>query len=415
MVSEKTSESVESTENIEDIEATEPEIDIAVFEEPAAAPVKKSRTGLFVFYALLIAVAAAYAVPQSRERIMPYTLRIWSKIKPAKPAPETAAAPENADEAVYAGVEVDIDEEEREREQIENREAFENAETIVATAEMPDEQYRILSTQILSLTEQVRGLQIENASLREMRSQLSVIEDQLHALSGKTRALDAETGKNSKAVDAMLRNKADASSVLSLSTRLTTAERKLRHSSFERERASSLLMAIYQLRDAVTHGLKFGVEQKVAYALASFDPEIAEKLKPLAALSEDGVWTDEALERMYPVYASDAMKALTENENDGWFRRAVAQIRRLVVIRRVDAPADDMAPDAVLSRAEKAVLKGDYAVALLELKRLQGRAAAAMSPWTTAADRALFARKTVNEALVGALAQLNAAKESAND
>lgn len=415
MVSEKTSESVESTENIEDIEATEPEIDIAVFEEPAAAPVKKSRAGLFVFYALLIAVAAAYAVPQSRERIMPYTLRIWSKIKPAKPAPETAVAPENADEAVYAGVEVDIDEEEREREQIENREAFENAETIVAAAEMPDEQYKILSAQILSLTEQVRELQRENAALREIRSQLPVIEDQLHALTGRTRALTAETDKNSKAVDSMLRNKADASSVLSLSTRLTTAERKLRHSSFERERASSLLMAIYQLRDAVTHGLKFGVEQKVAYALASFDPEIAEKLKPLAALSEDGVWTDEALERMYPVYASDAMKALTENDGDGWFRRSVAQIRRLVVIRRVDAPADDTAPDAVLARAGKAVEKGDHVVALLELKKLRGRAADAMAPWIANAGHALFARKTVNEALACALAQLNAAKESDND
>lgn len=415
MVSENTSESVENTEeNNESVEAADPEIEIAVIEDAVPAPEKKRHPGIWMLSVLIVGIACAYAVPQSRERIMPCTQKSWAKISSfflTRPTPEAKAEIALPEAPVQTS-------EQAKREQIENRQAFEQAETVVAKAEpvvMPDEQYRILSAEILSLTEQVRTLKRENAALREIRSGLSVIEDQLHTLSGQTRALTAETDKNSKAVDAMLRNKADASSVLSLSTRLATAEKKLRHSSFERERASSLVLAIYQLRDAVTHGLKFGIEQQVAYSLASFRPEIAEKIKPLAALSESGVWTDQALEQMYPVYASGALKALADDENAGWFYRALAQIKNLVVIRRTDAPADDTTPDAVLARAEKAVNKGDYAVALLELRSLQGRAAAAMTPWIANAEHALFARKTVNEALVGALAVLNTAEESDND
>lgn len=406
---------MEPEEINENAEETAENKDPETVEENSAPAPKKSRAGKIV--ALILVAAAltvAFSVPESREKIMTAAKETVAKLKkPDAGMAVTLPMPiENArpvvvepmpvvDEQPSPVVVQDID---SRVEQLENARDFENAEQVIATAEPAAvSQFDGLQEELLGLRRQVEALERETQELRKSMPHTGLIEDSVRRLTAKSDTLTNSVVKLTERAENVEKNKADASFVLSLNSRMLAAEQKLKASNAEKERAGALLLAIYQMRDAATRGMKFPIEQQAAVALASFNKPLASKLQALTPFAEQGVWTQTALEQTFDAFADKALLSEKSGQKKDWFHRALDALREQVVIRRLDAPAEDLSTQAVLARAGKAVARGDLSLAVIQMKILKGVAAEKMAPWISAVEKTMYVNKTVNESLAAVL------------
>lgn len=378
--------------------------------EPAAG--KKVGAGKYIFFLLIVVAAGLAGIPQTREFLLEKYRGVTAPAaEEAQPeAVETAAG--NAVEPAEIAVRL---------EQLENERDFENAEVIVASVEKPEppaaaaeaytalaDQQKALLAEIERLRAQVDRLKNENEKqieqLRASMPKTGLLEERLLAVSAREDAFEQQLVETGVKMERIERNKADASAVLSLMTRMEITEQKLRASNAEKERAAALLLAVYQLREAALSGQSFLAEQQSALALAASTPRIAASLRSLSVAADQGVWTKTALLQSFAAYADKAVLSETVSPKKDWFHQALNSLRTLVVIRRIDASdAEDLSTQAVLARAQQAVDNEDLTVAVLQLQSLQGTAKEIMKDWTQAAQRYLTTQKTISETVSAVL------------
>lgn len=378
--------------------------------EPSAG--KKVGAGKYIFFLLIVVAAGLAGIPQTREFLLEKYRGVTAPAaEEAQPeAVETAAG--NAVEPAEIAVRL---------EQLENERDFENAEVIVASVEKPEpsaaaseaytalaDQQKALLAEIERLRAQVDRLKNENEKqieqLRASMPKTGLLEERLLAVSAREDAFEQQLVETGVKMERIERNKADASAVLSLMTRMEITEQKLRASNAEKERAAALLLAVYQLREAALSGQSFLAEQQSALALAASTPRIAASLRSLSVAADQGVWTKTALLQSFAAYADKAVLSETVSPKKDWFHQALNSLRTLVVIRRIDASdAEDLSTQAVLARAQQAVDNGDLTVAVLQLQSLQGTAKEIMKDWTQAAQRYLTTQKTISETVSAVL------------
>lgn len=378
--------------------------------EPSAG--KKVGAGKYIFFLLIVVAAGLAGVPQTREFLLEKYRGVTAPAaEEAQPeAVETSA--ENAVEPAEIAVRL---------EQLENERDFENAEVIVASVEKTEppaaaaedytslaDQQKALLAEIERLRAQVDRLKNENEKqieqLRASMPKTGLLEERLLALSAREDAFEQQLVETGVKMERIERNKADASAVLSLMTRMEITEQKLRASNAEKERAAALLLAVYQLREAALSGQNFLTEQQSALALAAPMPRIAASLRSLSVAADQGVWTKTALLQSFASYADKAVLSETVSSKKDWFHQALNSLSTLVVIRRIDASdAEDLSTQAVLARAQQAVDNGDLTVAVLQLQSLQGTAKEIMKDWTQAAQRYLTTQKTISETVSAVL------------
>lgn len=414
MEPEKINETAEET-----AENKEPE----TVEEISAVPPKKHRAGRIIALILIVAAATvAFSVPQSREKIITTAKEAVAKLK--KPgAYEVMTLPLVNDEYPVADLSSQTAEDNQPSpvaaqgidarlEQLENARDFEHAEQIIATADpaaklSAEAKYDALEQRLRTLERrldmQEKDIDHKIGEVRKAIPNTGLIQDNVRRLLAQGETHSNLLVKLTERTENVEKNKADASFVLSLDSRMLVAERKLRASNTEKERASALLLAIYQMRDAIARGQKFPVEQQAARALASFSKPLEAKLNQLTPFAEQGVWTQAALEQTFDAFADAAVLAEKSGLKKDWFHRALDKLREQVIVRRIDAPAEDLSTQAVLARAGQAVARGDLMLAVIQLKPLKGIAAEKMMPWISSAEKTLYVRKAVNESLAAAL------------
>lgn len=361
---------------------------------------------------LIVVVAGLAGIPQTREFLLEkYRSAAAPAAEEAQPeAIETAA--ENTVEPAEIAVRL---------EQLENERDFENAEVIVASVEKPEppaavseaytalaDQQKALLAEIERLRAQVDRLKTENEKqieqLRASMPKTGLLEERLLAVSAREDAFEQQLVETGVKMERIEKNKADASAVLSLMTRMEITEQRLRASNAEKERAAALLLAVYQLREAALSGQSFLTEQQAALALAAPTPRIAALIRSLSVAADQGVWTRTALLQSFASYADKAVLSETLSVKKDWFHQALNSLKTLVVIRRIDASdADNLSTQAVLARAQQAVDNEDLAVAVIQLQQLQGTAKEIMKDWTQAAQRYLTTRKTISETVSAVL------------
>jgi hypothetical protein len=88
--------------------------------------------------------------------------------------------------------------------------------------------------------------------------------------------------------------------------------------------------------------------------------------------------------------------ALRADMGDSWTDRAMSFFRTQTGARSL-TPREGSDPDAILSRAEAALAKGDLATSLAELDSLPEVARAAMADWRSTADQRLLAITALRE------------------
>lgn len=414
MEPEKINETAEET-----AENKEPE----TVEEISAVPPKKHRAGKIIALILIVAAATvAFSVPESREKIITTAKEAVAKLK--KPvADEVMTLPLVNDEYPVADLSSQTAEDNQPSpvaaqgidarlEQLENARDFEHAEQIIATADpaaklSAEAKYDALEQRLRTLERrldmQEKDIDHKIGEVRKAIPNTGLIQDNVRRLLAQGETHSNLLVKLTERTENVEKNKADASFVLSLDSRMIVAERKLRVSNTEKERASALLLAIYQMRDAIARGQKFPVEQQAARALASFSKPLEAKLNQLTPFAEQGVWTQAALEQTFDAFADAAVLAEKSGLKKDWFHRALDKLREQVIVRRIDAPAEDLSTQAVLARAGQAVARGDLMLAVIQLKPLKGIAAEKMMPWISSAEKTLYVRKAVNESLAAAL------------
>ncbi len=392
-------------------------------EEISAVPPKKHRAGKIIALILIVAAATvAFSVPQSREKIITTAKEAVAKLKqpgayevmtlplvndeyPVADLSSQTAKDNQPSPVAAQGIDARL-------EQLENARDFEHAEQIIATADpaaklSAEAKYDALEQRLRTLERrldmQEKDIDHKIGEVRKAIPNTGLIQDNVRRLLAQGETHSDLLVKLTERTENVEKNKADASFVLSLDSRMIVAERKLRASNTEKERASALLLAIYQMRDAIARGQKFPVEQQAARALASFSKPLEAKLNQLTPFAEQGVWTQAALEQTFDAFADAAVLAEKSGLKKDWFHRALDKLREQVIVRRIDAPAEDLSTQAVLARAGQAVARGDLMLAVIQLKPLKGIAAEKMMPWISSAEKTLYVRKAVNESLAAAL------------
>lgn len=392
--------------------------------------------GKFVFVLSVLVIAGLACVPQTRNMIVEKYREMIAK--------QEAVAPQSAQEAVEEQVLISagIAEEPAEEiigeqnmpepeeivsrlEQLENARAFENAEEVIATSEpdrptvASDPAYKVLADQQKALLAEMERLrtqidQVHFGNKRELNRVLEKLPD-FHRLEQRVSAVySREDGFERRLVDESLKitrlekNKADASSVLSLMTRMDAAEQKIQVSNAEKERAVALLLAVYQLRETAMSGQGFAMEQQAALALADAYPRIAGYLRDLSGVADRGVHTKRYLLRSFDTYADQAVLSESLSSKKDWFHQALNSLKTLVVIRKTDVTDAEPTTQSVLARAGLAVQDEDLGEAVLILKDLTGSAADTMREWTLNAERYVAVKKKINETMSAVLAMIYA-------
>jgi len=171
-------------------------------------------------------------------------------------------------------------------------------------------------------------------------------------------------------------------SIKDLSSRVDDLASKVTAGS-ESERAARAI-AIGTLRQAAEQGGPFASDLALLKTLGMDNEEIA-KLEPLATKDTPSL---AELQKQFPTVADAILTATSGvDENAGFFQRLAAFGRGLVSVRPTTAISGD-SPEAIVSRMQAAVDKGDLATALSEREALPDTGKTASADWAqAAADR----------------------------
>lgn len=195
----------------------------------------------------------------------------------------------------------------------------------------------------------------DSAELQSLRDQIAALQTGT-AVSDKAVALAAEAEQR-------LTEARDAAAALTAATQAATAA---------------------TLRQAALGRISAALETGVPYAAALAD--LGEVPPVLADNAATGLPALTTLQAAFPEAARRGLEAaITADMGASWTERVTNFLRTQTGARSL-TPREGDDPDAILSRAEAALAKGDVAAALAEVATLPDAAKAAMADWTAQAD-----------------------------
>ena len=203
-----------------------------------------------------------------------------------------------------------------------------------------------------------------------------------------------------------------------LTTRVAALDKAVHTGAAAEATDTALVLVLLQIRDAVAAGRPFEAEYQAFVALAGARPEIAAAAAPLTEPAKTGVASRAVLEKglreLRATVAAGTTAAGTAPSGDGgWGAAALARLRGLVTIRRIDTAGGDSSPGAAVNAAERAFAGGDLAGAVDMLDKLTGAPAEAARPWLHMAKARLAVETAVQRIETLASSRLGAAAASA--
>ena len=175
-------------------------------------------------------------------------------------------------------------------------------------------------------------------------------------------------------------------------------------------RASALILAVGQLRDAVRQGSIYVTELNSVSAVTSSALNIDSLVAVLQRHAESGVATRADLQRTFPDVAIAILQADQQMEGDGWFSEAVNRLSNLITVRRVEQNAVAESADSRIVRVEQDLAVGDLAATVQMLEGLSGPGAEAAEPWLVRVRATLDVEQALTKLNSVAIAQLSAAQ-----
>jgi hypothetical protein len=210
----------------------------------------------------------------------------------------------------------------------------------------------------------------DRAAVPQLEQRVAAVEE---LLSSRTAGADAEIQKLEKEVFRL------DNSVADIAQRVPTIERQMQAQIGNGRRDAVAALLLLQMREAVERARPFPTAYSAFKAL-SRDPELVAAAEPLAAAAQNGVASRSALGERLADLAGQIATATEPPPQSDWGAQALAQLRGLVTIRRIDG-ASQSAPEAAVSSAQTALARGDLAGAVSALEALTGANAEAARPW----------------------------------
>jgi len=223
------------------------------------------------------------------------------------------------------------------------------------------------------------------AALHQLEQRLAAVETQS---SSRTAGATAEVQKLQQELSRLDNGAAD------ISNRLSGIERQVRAQiSSERNDAVEALLLL-QMREAVEQARPFPAAYSAFRAL-DHDPQLATAAEPLAEAARNGVASHAVLSKRLAELAGQVATAKEPPAESDWGAQALAQLRGLVTIRRIDG-ASQTIPEAAVKAAQAALARGDLAGAVTAMEPLTGANAEAARPWLQMARERLSVEKTLD-------------------
>jgi hypothetical protein len=210
-----------------------------------------------------------------------------------------------------------------------------------------------------------------------------------------------------------------ASSTADLATRIEAIDKALHNQTAGDPTDIALILALLQIRDAIEAGRPFAAGYDALVALARARPEIAAAAAPLAEPAKTGlpgrpVLANRLRQLAGAIAAAKApanAPANTDAAAPDWTDQALARLRGLVKIRRIDEPGSSQpggTSAAAVNAAQLALAGGDLEGAIGALDALTGAPAEAARPWLQMAKERLAAEAALQRIESLLLARLGA-------
>lgn len=167
----------------------------------------------------------------------------------------------------------------------------------------------------------------------------------------------------------------------------------------------ALIIAVGQLQSALIAGRPYGRELRAAQSLAANDTGLQDLLAPLGATAETGLAGDIELREKFRLLAPAVLRADRDREGADWKDRVLGRLSSVITFRRASGEVAGDDADAVLARAEAALIANDLPRAVEELEKLPAHAAGPAAEWLKLAEARMAA-----EAAAATLADLSLAR-----
>lgn len=167
----------------------------------------------------------------------------------------------------------------------------------------------------------------------------------------------------------------------------------------------ALIIAVGQLQAALTAGRPYARELRAAQALAANDTALLDLLAPLEQTADKGLAGDIELREKFRLLAPEVLRADRDREGAHWTDRVLGRLSSIVTLRRASGDVAGDHADAVLARAEAALIAGDLPRAVEEMEKLPPHAATPAAEWLKLAEARMAA-----EAAAATLADLSLAR-----
>jgi hypothetical protein len=214
----------------------------------------------------------------------------------------------------------------------------------------------------------------------------------LHQLERRVDGIDAQSSSRATSETAELQKMQQelartGTTVADLSRRLPELERQIQSQGTSERKEATQMLLLLQMREAVEQARPFRAEYSAFKALDD-DPRLTSAAEPLAEAARNGVASRAVLSKRLAELAEQIASATEAPPASDWGARALARIRGLVTIRRIDG-ASQTGPEAAVSTAQTALARGDLAGAVTALEPLAGASADAARPWVQMARERL--------------------------
>lgn len=249
-----------------------------------------------------------------------------------------------------------------------------------------------------AVARRIDKVEAESATAARAASAATAAQKAAQRLAEQVDALAAQAGHTAALIVPMQQQLSHlGSGAADLAGRVAALEHQMQAQQGVDRSGAALLAALLQIREAVEAGRPFPNQYDAFTALARGDPKLAAAAAPLAEAAHNGVAGRAVLRQRLDDLGAEIAGATPPPPAGDWRGKALAELRSLVTVRRLDGAGQSPA-EAALGAAQRALSQGDLAAAVKNLGALAGADGEAARPWLAMARSRL--------AVEDALAQL---------
>lgn len=255
--------------------------------------------------------------------------------------------------------------------------------------------------QVASLTASVQSLQAQLADANALADRIAKLEEApgLDSLETRLTALEARPTAQGAAADpaALAGLRAEVEAMKAQSAGVVSPQVQAQLDAQVKATAEKLAQIEAQARETAANSIRQAALRQIAAALDSGAPyvravvDLDDLPQVLAEHAATGLPSLPGLKAAFPDAARLALEASLKADMGATWSERVANFLRAQTGARALTPQEGTDPDAVLSRAEAALARGDVAASLAELAGLPEAGRAAMADWQAQAQLRLDA------------------------